>query len=508
MKRFWNSLQFRLYGTFSVVIMLIALLVITGTYYHNLSFDRNDQTREVSRLSTNAYLLLTLSHRYIDVDTADEQAPIKLQIDEVLANTELVLSDLKNGSLERDTPALDIESLVILRDQIQSELIEVKPRLEAMYASEPTESEYEAAVQLVDDVAAIIPEHANQLLEEVDSISDQEKITGEAITSGIALALAIMLIIASITVLQSVRAIEKLAKTAESFAYGDFKIRANTQTLTELSVVGNTFNQMADQISELIVNLEHQVTLAEEARARAEQSDQVKSSFLANMSHELRTPLNAIINFSKFVIKGVMGPVTDQQVDALNKVVHSGKHLLNLINDVLDISKIESGSMNLFLEPNINISEIIKQTGELSEALLEGKPVRMDVEIASNIPTITGDRQRLRQILTNVISNACKFTDEGIIKICAAYKNNNIHISIQDTGPGIAAEDYNLVFESFKQTGSGLRQGNGTGLGMPISKKLTEAFGGKLWFESEVGKGSTFFIEIPVKIDEQLPIAV
>lgn len=158
------------------------------------------------------------------------------------------------------------------------------------------------------------------------------------------------------------------------------------------------------------------------------------------------------------------------------------------------------------MEQNIDIGEILRQTGQLSEALLESKPVQLEMDIASDLPHITTDRQRLRQIVTNLLSNACKFTEEGVIKFKASYQDNELRVSVEDTGPGIAAEDYGLVFESFKQTSTGLRQGSGTGLGMPISKNLTEALGGKLWFESVVGKGSTFHMTLPVKSAEQVKV--
>lgn len=254
--------------------------------------------------------------------------------------------------------------------------------------------------------------------------------------------------------------------------------------------------------------LKEQIQEAETARERAERSDQVKSAFLASMSHELRTPLNAIINFTRFVSKGTLGPVNEEQVETLDNVIISGKHLLNLINDVLDMAKIESGSLTLFVSDDVSIPEIIKEVSITGRALLDDKPVELKTEVAGALPDIRGDHQRVRQIMLNIISNACKFTDEGHITISARQYADEIIVSISDTGRGIAKEDQAMVFEAFKQTTDGLRQGGGTGLGMPITKNLIEAHGGTIHLESEPGKGTTFYIHLPIKSNTITPTLV
>jgi signal transduction histidine kinase len=246
----------------------------------------------------------------------------------------------------------------------------------------------------------------------------------------------------------------------------------------------------------------------ERAKAEAERASSVKSAFLASMSHELRTPLNAIINFTKFVAKGSMGPVNTEQVETLNEVVDSAKHLLNLINDVLDMSKIEAGSLKLFIDPNVDVNAILKTVAATGKSLLADKPVMLHTDIQEGLPSIAGDRQRILQILLNIMSNACKFSDSGQIKVRANQTNDEIIFAIEDSGPGISADDQSAVFEAFKQTATGLRQGGGTGLGMPISKSLAEAHGGRLWLESEPGKGSTFFLALPVKTQNSEPVPV
>jgi signal transduction histidine kinase len=237
---------------------------------------------------------------------------------------------------------------------------------------------------------------------------------------------------------------------------------------------------------------------AHQARQEAEQANRVKSQFLASMSHELRTPLNAILNFTQFVSSGMLGTVNEEQVDTLGKVVYSGQHLLGLINDVLDISKIEAGALKLFIEPNVDLAQEASIVTDSARTLVGQKPVEIQLEVAPNLPHIVGDKRRIRQIMLNLVSNACKFTDKGSIRITLEAQQDNIVFAVHDTGAGIAPEDQGMIFELFRQSQTGLRQGEGTGLGLPISRRLAVAHGGSVWLESALGQGSTFYVSLPV----------
>ncbi len=320
-----------------------------------------------------------------------------------------------------------------------------------------------------------------------------------------ALALGTMLFILLFMRLGIVDPLRQLTVVTQTMSHGDYSARATVTSTDEIGQLAGSFNGMADQIKGLINSLEQRVSETQAARERAERADQVKSAFLASMSHELRTPLNAVINFTQFVIDGDVGPVNQEQVDMLSEVVGSAKHLLNLINDVLDISKIEADSLRLFIEDNIGLSEILDNVVSIGRGLLANKPVQFQTAISDNLPMVRGDRQRIFQILLNVASNACKFTETGEVKLSAHESNNEIIIEIADTGPGISAQDQPLVFEAFKQTKAGLIKGGGTGLGMPIAKSLAEAHGGRLWLESELGKGSRFYVALPIKSNELVP---
>jgi signal transduction histidine kinase len=239
---------------------------------------------------------------------------------------------------------------------------------------------------------------------------------------------------------------------------------------------------------------------AEKARVEAEEANRVKSQFLASMSHELRTPLNAILNFSEMMALGMVGPVTQQQVEVMNKSLDSGRHLLALINDVLDITKIQSGTLTLFVEQGLNLQSELESVTNAAEVLLKNKPVQLIKEIDDDLPIISGDKRRIRQVLLNLLSNAAKFTEEGSITLSVKRQDGEILFFVRDTGPGILKDQQNIIFEPFVQTATGIRHAGGTGLGLPISKSFVEAHGGKLWVESEPDKGATFYFTLPVHV--------
>ncbi|HEX3053127.1 MAG TPA: ATP-binding protein [Aggregatilineaceae bacterium] len=304
-----------------------------------------------------------------------------------------------------------------------------------------------------------------------------------------ALALAVIYIAIQQT---TVRPLQRLKKIAQTITSGQYDERLPVHANDEVGQLAMAFNEMAHAI-------EQRETSLKAAREQAERADKVKSMFLASMSHELRTPLNAIINLTKFVGLGMYGEVNEEQVDVLKMTEASGKHLLNLINDVLDISKIEAGSLELFVEEGLRIEKIVQLAVEAGRGLLIGKPVAIGQIVEPDLPPITGDEQRVRQIVFNLIANACKFTESGYIAVRAYRSGSEIRVAVSDSGPGIDPEDYDTIFEVFRQAKAGLRKGGGTGLGLPISRRLAEAHGGRLWLESKVGEGATFYVALPIE---------
>ena len=236
-----------------------------------------------------------------------------------------------------------------------------------------------------------------------------------------------------------------------------------------------------------------------EAMEKAQAADRLKSAFLAAMSHELRTPLNSIIGFTGMVLQGLAGPINKEQEKQLGMVRGSAHHLLDLINDVLDISKIEAGQFNLMSE-NFDLRKSIEKAVQIILPLAEKKNLRLHLKIEDDISEMRGDQRRVEQIIINLLSNAVKFTDHGAINIYCRTDMNSVIISVNDTGIGIKPENLNIIFEAFRQVDAGIsRVQEGTGLGLNITKKLVEMMGGSLKVESEWGKGSTFTVTLPKK---------
>ena len=236
-----------------------------------------------------------------------------------------------------------------------------------------------------------------------------------------------------------------------------------------------------------------------QALEAAEAADRIKSAFLATMSHELRTPLNSIIGFTGILLQGLVGPLNDEQKKQLGMVRDSSTHLLDLINDVLDISKIEAGQLEVVAEPfdlRASLEKIVRSLRPLADR----RSLALELDIAPSVGVIAGDRRRVEQILLNLGSNALKFTDHGGVRIVCAEQGADLEIQVKDTGIGISAEDLATLFKPFRQVDAGTtRKYEGTGLGLSICKRLVELMGGSIRVESSPGQGSTFAFILPLK---------
>ncbi|MBX3056960.1 MAG: GAF domain-containing protein [Anaerolineae bacterium] len=232
------------------------------------------------------------------------------------------------------------------------------------------------------------------------------------------------------------------------------------------------------------------------------QLDQLKTQFLANMSHELRTPLNSIIGFSRVILKGIDGPISPEQEEDLTSIYKNGQHLLSLINEILDMAKIEAGKMTLSFE-EVDMAQAAEAVHSTVRGLIDPAKIELLWEVQPGLPLIEADPTRVRQILLNLLSNAAKYTPEGHIQLKILQENEHVHIVVHDTGIGIAEADFEKVFVPFEQADSSTtRAVGGTGLGLPITKWLVEMHQGEIYFESELDKGSTFHILLPLRMEK------
>lgn len=284
---------------------------------------------------------------------------------------------------------------------------------------------------------------------------------------------------------------------------GTFVLKHQVNVRTrELKLVNQEMEQRVDDRTVTLqeTNLKLRAALEElaVAKERAEAADRLKSAFLATMSHELRTPLNSIIGFTGILLQELGGPINEEQRKQLAMVRTSANHLLSLISDILDISKIEAGQLTVASEP-FNLRESILKVTQSVRPLAEKKGLELSVEVAEDVGEVIGDARRVEQILLNLLSNAVKFTEQGGIRVNCAGEAGNYVTTVADTGVGIKREDIAGLFEPFRQIDSGLnRKYEGTGLGLSICKKLVELMGGTIRVDSCPDNGSTFGFTLPV----------
>ncbi len=260
------------------------------------------------------------------------------------------------------------------------------------------------------------------------------------------------------------------------------------------------FDEARQHAQELEAKVAERTRELQEANRQLEAASRHKSQFLANVSHELRTPLNSIVGFTRLVVRKTEGQIPALQRENLEKVLISAEHLLNIINGLLDLSKIEAGRMEVFAEP-VKLDELVRLATATVRPMLRSSDVRLVDEISPDIPPLHTDREKLKQVILNLLSNAVKFTEDGEIRIAAWQEDGAVRLTVTDTGIGIAKNDLHAIFEEFRQADmSSTRRYGGTGLGLAIAKRFVTLLGGDIAVESAVGKGSKFTITLPLTV--------
>jgi signal transduction histidine kinase len=340
---------------------------------------------------------------------------------------------------------------------------------------------------LASDLYQDAAELANRTTDEINRLivrNESSFTSSRALFIGVAAgALVLALLLGFILSWSLVGPIQSIDGRLAAIASGDFSGHVEVENRDELGALGANVNRMNEELRRLYTELE--------AASRH------KSEFLANMSHELRTPLNAIIGFSQVLRDQMVGSVNEKQAEYLDDIISSGNHLLSLINDVLDLSKVEAGQVELEVHP-FSLREALERGVVMVRERATEDGVRVGFTADPEVDVVDGDERRIKQVIFNLLSNAVKFTPAGgEVDVSATRLNGEVRVSVADTGPGIAPEDRERIFEEFQQTETGGVQHEGTGLGLALSKRFVELHGGRIWLESELGRGSTFTFALP-----------
>ena len=444
---------------FSVVWPEVAPPQIRGTYSLAVDLFAVDAADRISAHTAAGSLLFT--------PPPEDQ----LILDKIKANAD-ELSRLLNQEV---IPLYGSETVTITKED--SDLLEdmVSPRADAERLAGDL---YQDAADLADGTVAEVDE----LIARNASSFASSRTLFIGVAAG-ALVLALLLgFVLSWSVIGPIQSIDGRLAAITS---GDFEGHVEVENRDELGALAANVNRMNDELRTVY--------------AKLEEASRHKSEFLANMSHELRTPLNAIIGFSQVLRDEMVGPVNPKQAEYLEDIISSGNHLLSLINDVLDLSKVEAGQVELDVHP-FSLREALERGVVMVRERATEDSVRVAFSADPEVDVVDGDERRIKQVIFNLLSNAVKFTPAGgEIDVSATRENGEVRISVADTGPGIAAEDRERIFEEFQQTEAGIAQREGTGLGLALSKRLVELHGGRIWLESELGKGSTFSFTLPLE---------
>jgi signal transduction histidine kinase len=297
-------------------------------------------------------------------------------------------------------------------------------------------------------------------------------------------------------------------RAAEDFlgqvAKGDFGGTIDVANRDEFGALARRMNEMSRELHQLYDEHRRAAQQLRTLNAELEQASRAKSNFLASMSHELRTPMNAILGFTEMIRDGIYGDVPPEIQEPVSDIHTCGKQLLALINNVLDLSKIEAGRMELALGEYV-VEDVVNTVKLSLRSLAASKGLELATVVAPDLPLCLGDGKRITQCLMNLAGNALKFTSEGRVEIRAEARGDALLFAAADTGIGIPPEQVGTIFEEFRQADATVsRDFGGTGLGLSITKKLVELHGGRIWVESEPGKGSTFFFSIPMRVTQEV----
>ena len=358
---------------------------------------------------------------------------------------------------------------------------------------------YEQIAGLVDKIVIVEQSKMAGLRANVAAETRRTQILmGVFVVSAILLALLLGFVISWSFILPVRKAHGFLTEVAK----GNFQATIDVPNRDEFGDLAERMNQMSRELHSLYENQRAAAQELQMLNERLTEASKAKSEFLANMSHELRTPMNAILGFIEMLLDDIYGEVPPHLREPLIDVQANGKHLLNLINDVLDLSKIEAGRMELVLG-EYSVQDVVETIRTSLQSLALEKGLGFAAAAEDDIPLAFGDGRRITQCLMNLVGNALKFCKRGRVAVWVERQGNNLLYHVSDTGIGIPKEELKNIFTEFQQVDTAItREFSGTGLGLNITKKFVEMHGGRIWVESELGKGSTFFFSVPLRVND------
>jgi signal transduction histidine kinase len=419
--------------------------------------------------------------------------PSEVAIDLAVANALLRIGlATRVDSLGFEPPAADRPVLQDIRRTSERLTAVMQGIIEAEIGGTSAEEQSEPrnrATQLAIDLyqtAANLTNATTAATEEVIAENSRSYASQRNLFVGVALAaLGLALLLGLVLAWSVIGPIQRIDSRLATIASGDFSGHVDVSNRDELGALAANVNRMNDELDRLYRELEA--------------ASKHKSDFLASMSHELRTPLNAIIGFSQALRVRMFGPLNEKQEEYLDDILASAKHLHALINDVLDLSKVEAGQVELDVAL-FSLRDALESGVVMVREQATTNRIYVALSADPDVDVVEGDERRIRQVIFNLLSNAVKFTPAGgAVDVRAVQSNGEVRVSVADTGPGIAPEDQERIFDEFQQTEVGAEQGEGTGLGLALSKRFVELHGGRIWVDSELGKGSTFVFTLPAR---------
>jgi signal transduction histidine kinase len=489
--------QTKLLAAFLAIVALLIALGACGLY-------------ELSRINQHTQELINserkiAAYRQVQHDTTSQLYSI---------SSALLVSDqrtLDSALRQLNQFGYDLERLqFVAKDEIKllrkvrqeyDRFIAVATRVVELIRSGQGDQAREAQLKEARPLADRLERLTNELVNkaEADVIADIEaseeayRISQMIVIAFAVGAIALSLILGRTISLSLIQPLREIDATLNELASGDFTHRLSVPNRDELGALAANINRTSEQLGRLYRELE--------------EVSQHKSAFLANMSHELRTPLNAVLGYAELLVDGIYGELPERPKGVVERIQNNGRHLLALINDVLDLAKIEAGQLTLTIE-DYSLREVVDSVVAATEPLAAAKHLKFTATVPPGLPMARGDARRVSQVLLNLVGNAIKFTDQGEVEIGAAIEGRQFVLIVRDTGPGIAEADQERIFGEFQQIdNTNTRKQGGTGLGLAISKRMIEMQGGMISVESMLGRGSTFRVVLPVQVEAMMEAA-